>query len=62
MAADVKAGPARRIFRKGDVILEVNGVQIETVASLNDAVNTAEGYWQFSVNRNGRVIRMQIGG
>ncbi|MGE3829780.1 MAG: DegQ family serine endoprotease [Parvibaculaceae bacterium] len=62
VAADVKSGPARRIFRKGDVILEVNGVQIETVASLNDAVNTAEGYWQFSVNRNGRVIRMQIGG
>lgn len=62
VAAEIRGGPARRIFRKGDVILEVNGIAINTVANLSEAVNTAEGYWQFSVNRNGRVIRMQIGG
>jgi Do/DeqQ family serine protease len=62
VAAAIKGGPARRIFRKGDVILEVNGAAIDTVASLNAAVNTADGYWQFSLNRNGRVIRMQFGG
>ena len=62
VAADVKRGPARRIFRKGDIILEINGVGIDTVAKLNEAMETAAGYWQFSFNRNGRVIRMQIGG
>jgi Do/DeqQ family serine protease len=62
VATAIKGGPAQRIFRKGDVILQVNGMSIDTVANLNQAVSTADGYWEFSVNRNGRVIRMQIGG
>ncbi len=35
VAADIKGGPARRLFRKGDVILEVNGVVIDSVDTLN---------------------------
>ncbi len=62
VAADVKGGPARRLFRKGDVILEVNGVVIDNVDTLNEAVKKSEGFWQFAVNRGGRVIRMQLGG
>ncbi|MFZ5673673.1 MAG: DegQ family serine endoprotease [Pseudomonadota bacterium] len=62
VASDVKGGPARRIFRKGDVILEVNGVIIDNVDTLSSAVNTGDGFWQFAVNRGGRVIRMQLGG
>ena len=62
VASDVKGGPARRIFRKGDVLLEVNGVVIDSVDTLNSAVKTGEGFWQFAINRAGRVIRMQLGG
>lgn len=62
VASDVKGGPARRIFRKGDVILEVNGVVIDSVDTLNGAIKKGDGYWQFAVNRGGRVIRMQLGG
>jgi Do/DeqQ family serine protease len=62
VAADVKGGPARRIFRKGDVLLEVNGVVIDSVDTLSSAVKTGEGFWQFAINRAGRVIRMQLGG
>ncbi|MGE0240102.1 MAG: DegQ family serine endoprotease [Parvibaculaceae bacterium] len=62
VASAIKGGPARRIFRKGDVILEVNGVVIDSVDTLNEAIKKGDGFWQFAVNRSGRVIRMQLGG
>jgi len=62
VASAIKGGPARRLFRKGDVILEVNGVVIDSVDTLNQAINKGDGFWQFAINRSGRVIRMQLGG
>ncbi|WP_119268757.1 DegQ family serine endoprotease [Taklimakanibacter deserti] len=62
VASAIKGGPARRLFRKGDVILEVNGVVIDSVDTLNEAINKGDGFWQFAINRSGRVIRMQLGG
>jgi Do/DeqQ family serine protease len=62
VAAEVKGGPARRLFRKGDVILELNGVVIDSVDTLNEAINKSNGFWQFAINRSGRVIRLQLRG
>jgi Do/DeqQ family serine protease len=62
VASAIKGGPARRLFRKGDVILEVNGVVIDSVDTLNEAINKGDGFWQVAINRSGRVIRMQLGG
>src|SRR5262249_9809070 len=62
VAADVKGGPARRLFRKGDGILEVNGGVIDSVDTLNQAIKKSDSYWQFAINRSGRVIRLQLGG
>lgn len=62
VAADIRSGPARRFFRKGDIILEVNGVTVENVDVLTKALNSSDGYWEFAVNRAGRVLRMQLGG
>ena len=62
VAAAVKGGPARRIFRKGDVILKVNGIRIDTVATMLQALETETGFWQFSISRGGRVLNLQLGG
>ena len=62
VAAAVKGGPARRIFRKGDVILGVNGVRIDTVATLIQALEAGTGFWQFSISRRGRVLNLRLGG
>ena len=62
VASDIRNGPARRFFRKGDIILEINGVTVENVEILTNAINSSEGYWEFAVNRSGRVLRMQLGG
>jgi Do/DeqQ family serine protease len=62
VASEIKGGPARRIFRKGDVILELNGVAIDSVETLSSAIEASEGSWKFSLNRGGRVLRLQLGG
>ncbi|MFL5258144.1 MAG: DegQ family serine endoprotease [Hyphomicrobiales bacterium] len=62
VATDIKGGPARRFFRKGDVILEVNGQAIDSVTTLHSAIDSSNGYWQFAVNRGGQVLRLQLGG
>ena len=62
VAAEIRSGPARRFFRKGDIILEVNGVTVENVEALTKAIEASDGYWEFAVNRSGRVLHMQLGG
>jgi Do/DeqQ family serine protease len=58
----IKRGPASRFFKKGDVILDVNGTSVDSVTTLTQAVNSTEGFWQFAINRGGRVLRLQLGG
>jgi Do/DeqQ family serine protease len=62
VAFDIRSGPARRLFRKGDIIMEINGTVIDTVDTFSTALTSAEGIWQFAINRGGRVLRIQLGG
>jgi S1-C subfamily serine protease len=61
---DVRGGPARRFgFRQGDVLSEVNGVTIETVASLSQILDRrGNGLWDIAVERGGRLLRVQVSG
>jgi S1-C subfamily serine protease len=61
---DVRGGPARRFgFRQGDVLTEVNGVTIETVASLSQILDRrGNGLWDIAVERGGRLLRVQVSG
>ena len=53
---DVKGGPAASIgFRKGDLLLEINGTKISSVKALQAALTKDSGYWELSVDRNGQV-------
>jgi serine protease Do len=60
VAIDIKGGPASRLFRRGDVITEVNGTAIDSVETLSDVVQSAEGYWELAIKRGGRVLRMRL--
>jgi S1-C subfamily serine protease len=62
VALEVAGGPARRLFRKGDIIMEVNGTLIDSVQTFSDVLQSAEGFWDFAINRKGRILRMQLGG
>ena len=62
VALKLERGPAQRFFRKGDVILEVNGTAIDTVETLVSVLSARDGYWRIAVNRGGRILTLAIGG
>ena len=60
VALEIKGGVAKRFFRKGDILLEVNGVSIASVDDLQRAVAVDESYWEFEINRGGRKLQMTL--
>jgi Do/DeqQ family serine protease len=60
IAFEIKNGPAKKFFRKGDILLEVNGVSIASVDDLQRAVSSVEGYWEIEINRGGRKLQMTL--
>ena len=54
-------GPARRLgFRPGDVIAELNGEEIDSVGNLAKMLSDGADYWLITVNRKGRLVRLQL--
>jgi type II secretory pathway component PulC len=49
-------------FRKGDVILDINGTDIDSVETLSNVLAEERGYWSLAVNRNGRLLRLRVSG
>ncbi len=62
VAVKVEGGPARRFFQKGDVVLGLNGVSVESVATLESALAAQPGSWQIEIVRAGRKLRFTVGG
>ena len=47
-------------FRIGDLILSINGVQIESVADLLDLANRSLRQWEITYKRAGRVLKIRL--
>ena len=60
VALDIKDGPALRFFRKGDILLEMNGVSIASVDDVQKAITDKQGYWEIQINRGGRKLTMKM--
>ena len=60
----VKVAPgsnaARRGFRPKDVVLQINGEQLESVEALRQALAQAQGVWQVVGQRDGTLFRIVI--
>ena len=50
---------ARNGLKPGDIILEVNGVKIDTTHRLQDVIKTGGRQWRFQVKRGDQVMRGQ---
>ena len=58
-----RAGPARRFFKRGDIVLEINGVAIEDVEALNGpCLRATRRLWRIAINRGGRILKIAVGG
>jgi Do/DeqQ family serine protease len=57
---DVGRGPARQFFKKGDIVLEVNGTAIANVATLSEVIRETEGRWSMVINRGGKKLALRV--
>lgn len=53
---------ARYRFRPGDLILELNGRDMDDTDQLARRVNRGSRIWRFKLDRDGRILRFAIGG
>jgi len=61
--AEIRGGYAAQVgFKKGDILVEINGQKVRDVKTLDHILSRPTGSWQFSVNRDGRIMSMQLGG
>jgi Do/DeqQ family serine protease len=60
VALDIKGGIAQQFFRKGDILLNVNGFAIASVEDLQKALADDPGYWEIQINRGGRKLQLKL--
>lgn len=61
--AEVGEGVGRKLgFRRGDVIVDVNGRDIDSVETLSDVLAQGAEAWSLAINRNGRLLRLRVAG
>lgn len=49
-------------FRPGDVLVSINGAELENVSEVERAVSSRQRLWQVAVKRGGRVLQLQVPG
>ncbi|MBL4647218.1 MAG: Do family serine endopeptidase [Rhizobiales bacterium] len=55
--------PANRYrFKKGDILLSLNGRAARDADQIARAVSRGGGFWRFKLERDGRIVRFAIGG
>jgi serine protease Do len=58
-----RGGVAERLrLTSGDIVLKVNGRDIETVKDLKKAIGKASKSWKIAIRRDGKILRREIKG
>ena len=60
VALDIKRGIAQRFFKRGDILVDVNGVTIATVDDLQRALADDPGSWEIQINRAGQKLQLKL--
>jgi len=60
VALDIKGGIAQRFFKRGDILVDVNGVTIATVDDLQRALADDPGSWEIQINRAGQKLQLKL--
>ena len=62
IVVEVGDGPATRYFKKGDLILGINGKETNSVAELREVLSEARSRWLIVINRRGQTIQLRLRG
>ncbi len=58
----VRRSVARQIgLTRKDILLEINGVEVESVAGLVDILRDDPGYWRFMIKRGENILSLRLG-
>lgn len=60
VVVDVKDPLAARLFKKGDIFYEVNGLEILSVADLMESIKIPQRRWDIGVLRDNRKLRLKF--
>lgn len=62
--SDVEPGSAAAQlgFRKGDIVVAINGERVETTRELERILTTRPRYWEITINRGGQVLTTAVAG
>jgi Do/DeqQ family serine protease len=52
---------ASRLFKAGDVVVKINGANIDTIAKLQKEIDASSRGWKVSVRRGNQLLTMSIG-
>ena len=58
----LEGGPARRFFKRGDIVVEINGVMIDSVEALRTVLESDARLWRIAIDRGGRIMKLAVGG
>jgi len=58
----LEGGPARRFFKRGDIVVEINGVMINSVEALRTVLESDARLWRIAIDRGGRIMKLAVGG
>lgn len=58
----LERGPAQRFFKRGDIVLEINGVTIGSVEALTGVLESDARLWRFAIKRGSRILKLAVGG
>ncbi len=62
VAFDIKSNPAAQLFKKGDLIFEINGEAVRSVKDVIAATVEAKRRWEFGIQRGNRKLRLKFRG
>jgi serine protease Do len=48
--------------RRGDIIVRVNGMDVDSVATFNETIASPRGGWELSIRRDGKVLTTRVQG
>jgi Do/DeqQ family serine protease len=60
VALDIRGGIAQRFFKKGDILVNINGVAIANVDGLQQLLDANPDYWEIELSRGGKKLQLKL--
>jgi Do/DeqQ family serine protease len=60
VTTDVQAEPAQRFFKRGDIVLAINGNAVANVDDVQKVLAENQGFWEIQISRGGKKLTLTL--